>query len=158
METTLIQKLFSSFEDIKHTEENGVEYWSARELQHLLTYKEWRNFETVLEKAMEACRKAGDSKFDHFVGVNKMVSLGSDAEREVFDIHLTRLQLTSSRRMAIHGNKKSPLLRRISRSRRTNKNSSRKNSSTSSLSMSEKSSHRLKKNSQDSPSNVVSMV
>jgi DNA-damage-inducible protein D len=90
METTLIQKLFTSFEDIKHTNEDGVEYWSARDLQKLLMYKEWRNFEVVLEKAMEACRKAGNSKFDHFVGVNKMVSVGSEAEREVFDIHLTR--------------------------------------------------------------------
>jgi DNA-damage-inducible protein D len=90
METSRISKLFSSFEDIKHLSEDGIEYWSARELQKLLTYKDWRNFETVLEKAMEACRKAGNSKFDHFVGVNKMVSLGSDAEREVFDIHLTR--------------------------------------------------------------------
>lgn len=90
METALITKLFASFEDIKHTDKDDVEYWSARELQKLLTYKDWRNFETVLEKAMEACRKAGNSKFDHFVGVNKMVSVGSDAEREIFDIHLTR--------------------------------------------------------------------
>jgi DNA-damage-inducible protein D len=90
METTLIAKLFTSFEEIKHTDENGVEFWSARELQKLLTYKDWRNFEVVLEKAMEACRKAGNSKFDHFVGVNKMISLGKDAEREIFDIHLTR--------------------------------------------------------------------
>ncbi len=90
METTLISKLFSSFEDIKHTDESGVEYWSARDLQKLLAYKDWRNFESVLEKAMEACRKAGNSKFDHFVGTNKKVSLGSEAEREVSDIHLTR--------------------------------------------------------------------
>jgi DNA-damage-inducible protein D len=90
METTLISKLFSSFEDIKHTDESGVEYWSARDLQKLLTYKEWRNFEVVLDKAMEACRKAGNSKFDHFVGVNKMITAGKEAEREIFDIHLTR--------------------------------------------------------------------
>lgn len=90
METTLITKLFQSFEEIKHTNENSVEYWSARDMQKLLMYKEWRNFELVLEKAMEACRKSGNSKFDHFVGVNKMVSVGSDAEREIFDIHLTR--------------------------------------------------------------------
>ncbi len=90
METTLIHKLFQSFEEIKHSGENGVEYWSARELQKILTYKDWRNFEFVLEKAMEACRKSWSSKFDHFVGVNKMVSVGSDAEREIFDIHLTR--------------------------------------------------------------------
>jgi DNA-damage-inducible protein D len=90
METSLITKLFISFEEIKHLNEAGTEYWSARELQRLLTYKDWRNFEVVLEKAMEACRKAGNSKFDHFVGVNKMISLGKEAEREIFDIHLTR--------------------------------------------------------------------
>jgi DNA-damage-inducible protein D len=90
METTLITQLFTSFEEIKHMSEDGSEYWSARDLQSLLSYKEWRNFEVIIEKAMEACKKAGNSKFDHFVGVNKMVSLGSDAEREIFDIHLTR--------------------------------------------------------------------
>ena len=90
METTLITKLFASFEAIKQTREDRSEYWSARDLQTLLGYKEWRNFEVVMEKAMTACREAGNSKFDHFVGVNKMVSLGSDAEREIFDIHLTR--------------------------------------------------------------------
>lgn len=90
MENTLIQKLFQSFEDIKHTDDNGVEYWSARDLQRLLTYKDWRNFEVVLEKAMEACRKSWNSKFDHFVGVNKMITAGKEAQREIFDIHLTR--------------------------------------------------------------------
>jgi DNA-damage-inducible protein D len=90
METTLITQLFTSFEEIKHMSTDGSEYWSARDLQWLLSYKDWRNFEIVIEKAMEACKKAGNSKFDHFVGVNKMVSLGSDAEREIFDIHLTR--------------------------------------------------------------------
>ncbi len=90
METTLISQLFTSFEEIKHISPDRPEYWSARDLQWLLSYKDWRNFEIVIEKAMEACKKAGNSKFDHFVGVNKMVSLGSDAEREIFDIHLTR--------------------------------------------------------------------
>lgn len=90
METTLITKLFTFFEEIKHLDEYDTEYWSARDMQKLLMYKEWRNFEVVLEKAMEACRKAGNSKFDHFVAVNKKVSLGSDADREIFDIHLTR--------------------------------------------------------------------
>ncbi len=90
METTLIAQLFTSFEEIKHMSPDRPEYWSARDLQWLLSYKDWRNFEIVIEKAMEACKKAGNSKFDHFVGVNKMVSLGSDAEREIFDIHLTR--------------------------------------------------------------------
>jgi DNA-damage-inducible protein D len=90
METTLITQLFTSFEEIKHMSTDGSEYWSARDLQWLLSYKDWRNFEIVIEKAMEACKKAGNSKFDHFVGVNKMISTGKTAEREVFDIHLTR--------------------------------------------------------------------
>ena len=90
METTLITQLFTSFEEIKHIGADGSEYWSARDLQWLLSYKDWRNFEIVIEKAMEACKKAGNSKFDHFVGVNKMISTGKTAEREVFDIHLTR--------------------------------------------------------------------
>ncbi len=89
MKTTQISQLFQSFEGIKYIHDDK-EYWSARELQFLLGYKEWRNFETVLEKAMMACREAWNSKFDHFVGINKMVSLGSDAEREIFDIHLSR--------------------------------------------------------------------
>jgi DNA-damage-inducible protein D len=90
METTLITQLFHSFEEIKHIAEDGTEYWSARDLQKILGYQTWRNFEVVMEKAMIACRVAGNSKFDHFVGVNKMVSTGSDAEREIFDIHLSR--------------------------------------------------------------------
>ena len=90
METTLITQLFTSFEEIKHISADGSEYWSARDLQWLLSYKDWRNFEIVIEKAMEACKKAGNSKFDHFVGVNKMIPTGKTAEREVFDIHLTR--------------------------------------------------------------------
>ena len=90
METTLIAQLFHSFEEIKHIAADGTEYWSARDLQRILGYQTWRNFEVVMEKAMTACREAGNSKFDHFVGVNKKVSLGSDAEREIFDIHLSR--------------------------------------------------------------------
>lgn len=90
METTLITQLFHSFEEIKHVAEDGTEYWSARDLQKILGYKDWRNFEIVMEKAMTACREAGNSKFDHFVGVNKMISVGKEAEREIFDIHLSR--------------------------------------------------------------------
>lgn len=58
METTLIAQLFSSFESIKQIREDGSEYWSARDLQDLLGYKEWRNFELIIEKAMTACREA----------------------------------------------------------------------------------------------------
>lgn len=90
METTLVSRLFQSFEEIKHFTDESVEYWSARDLQKVLGYRDWRNFEVVMEKAMIACREAGNSKFDHFVGVNKKVSVGSDANRTIFDIHLSR--------------------------------------------------------------------
>ena len=71
-----------SFEDIKHIDENGIEFWFGRELQLVLDYKEWRKFENVITKAKESCENSGNSAFDHFVGAAKMVKIGSDAERE----------------------------------------------------------------------------
>ncbi len=46
-----------TFEDIKHIDENGIEFWYARELQSVLNYKEWRKFENVINKATESCKK-----------------------------------------------------------------------------------------------------
>ena len=71
-----------TFEDIKHTDENGMEFWYARELQNILTYKEWRKFENVIVKAKKSCKNTGISVFDHFVDVDKMVQIGSGAERK----------------------------------------------------------------------------
>ncbi len=79
-----------TFEEIKHVDENGVEYWCARELQTVLDYKEWRKFENVIKKAMEACKNTGISTFEHFVGADKMVKIGSGAERKQIDYKLTR--------------------------------------------------------------------
>ena len=62
-----------TFEDIKHINEDGIEYWYARELQKVLNYKEWRKFENVINKAKEACKNTDISVFEHFVGVDKMV-------------------------------------------------------------------------------------
>ena len=89
MKKDLIQKLHKSFEGCAHQNE-GVEYWLARELQDLLGYKEWRNFGLVIDKAKVACQNAGQAVTDHFVDVNKMIGLGKGAEREVDDIALTR--------------------------------------------------------------------
>ncbi len=80
----------SIFEDIKHINEYGDEFWYARELQTVLQYTEWRNFVKVIDKAKEACRNSSMSVIDHFVDVNKMVGIGSDAEREIQDIKLSR--------------------------------------------------------------------
>jgi DNA-damage-inducible protein D len=85
----LIQKLHKSFEDCAH-QHDGVEYWLARELQDLLGYTQWRNFETVLEKARTACANAGQAVDDHFADVSKMIDLGKGAQREVVDVELTR--------------------------------------------------------------------
>lgn len=78
------------FESIRHTLEDGTEFWYARELQGALEYTEWRNFTRVIEKAMAACANSGNSTADHFGEVNKMVSLGSGAERSVQDFMLSR--------------------------------------------------------------------
>ncbi len=79
-----------TFEDIKHIDENGIEYWYARELQVVLNYKEWRKFENVISKAKESCKNSEISAFDHFVDVDKMVQIGSGAERKQKDYKLTR--------------------------------------------------------------------
>lgn len=89
MKKEQIQELFERFESACYAFE-GVECWSARELQKIYHYTEWRNFLKVLEKAREACKNAGEKLSDHFVGVNKMVLLGSGAERKIEDIALSR--------------------------------------------------------------------
>lgn len=84
-----IQILFFQFEEASCFL-NDVECWSARELCSLLGYTEWRNFGKVIDKAKNACENVGHSITDHFVDVNKMVELGSGAERQIDDIMLTR--------------------------------------------------------------------
>ena len=84
-----IQALFQSYEDAVCLIDN-TECWSARELQQLLGYSLWQNFTKVISKAKEACQNVGQEVSDHFIDVNKMVVIGSGAEREVDDILLTR--------------------------------------------------------------------
>lgn len=89
MHKEIIQQLQKNFEDSCH-QKDGVEYWLARELQELVEYSEWRNFEKVVEKAKESCVNAHQKLSDHFVEVNKMVGIGSGVEKEIYDIMLTR--------------------------------------------------------------------
>lgn len=89
MKTTEIKALFEQFEEAS-AEFEGVECWSARELQLLLGYSKWENFANVIEKAKEACRNAEQNISDHFPDVRKMVSIGSGAEKEIDDMLLTR--------------------------------------------------------------------
>ena len=78
------------FESIKHIDEDGKEYWYARELMVALGYKDWRYFETVIIKAKEACKSSDISVIEHFVVDNKMFKIGNNAKREKKDFKLTR--------------------------------------------------------------------
>jgi len=79
-----------NFEDIKHIDEYGNEYWFARELQQVLDYKEWRKFLGVIDKAKDACNNSNFTLSDHFVQVDKMVEIGSGAKRKQVDFKLSR--------------------------------------------------------------------
>ena len=85
-----IDKNNKSFEDIKHIDENGIEFWYARELMPILQYSNWQNFEKIILKAKMACENSSIAKIDHFTDVNKMVQIGSGAYREQIDYKLTR--------------------------------------------------------------------
>ena len=90
MQTDVIQTLTSTFEAHAQQTETGVEYWLARDLQHLLGYDEWRNFTAVISKAKTACEVTGHQVSDHFVDVNKTIQMPKMAEKEVPDLMLTR--------------------------------------------------------------------
>lgn len=79
-----------TFEKIKHIDEEGMEFWYARELAKALEYKRWDKFKNVLTKAVIACQNSNNLINDHFSQVEKMVSLGSDATRKIEDYKLSR--------------------------------------------------------------------
>ncbi len=68
-----------TFEEIKHIDEDGVEFWYARELMPVLQYSNWQNFEKTIKKAMLACENSNITITDHFIEVSKMVQIGSGA-------------------------------------------------------------------------------
>jgi DNA-damage-inducible protein D len=89
MKTEEIKQLFAQFEAAAAEVEN-IECWSARDLQKLLGYSKWENFDKVIQKAKDACTNAGEDISNHFPDVRKMVPIGSGAEKEIDDILLTR--------------------------------------------------------------------
>ena len=84
------KKHYLTFEQMKHTDSDRKEYWSARELSKILDYSEYRHFQPVVEKAKDACKKSGYEVENHFEEILVMVDIGSDAKRKVADINLSR--------------------------------------------------------------------
>jgi DNA-damage-inducible protein D len=90
MKKELVKSLTDTFQNHSNTTDNGIEFWFARDIQHLLGYTEWRNFTNVITKAKTSCEASGNNISDHFVDINKMVNIGSGAQKQVEDIMLTR--------------------------------------------------------------------
>ena len=82
MEQQQIQSLTTTFDGHAQQAGNGVEFWLARDLQHLLGYGKWDNFQSVISKAKTACEISGHNIADHFADVGKMVELGSGSQHE----------------------------------------------------------------------------
>jgi len=80
----------AGFEELKRANDFGAEYWTARELQSLLGYRQWRGFEKAIQKAVTSCQQSGNEPANHFARARKMVDIGSEAARELDDYHLSR--------------------------------------------------------------------
>ncbi len=90
MAKEISKQALSVFEQIRQTDENGNEFWAARQLAKALEYTDFRNFLSVIEKAKEACKNSGQEVENHLVEFNEMVSIGSGAEREMNSYKLSR--------------------------------------------------------------------
>jgi len=94
MKKEFIAELFAKFEDACY-DYSGVECWSARELQTILGYSQWKNFRNVIDKAQKSCEQAGEDIKNHFAEFGKMVDIGSGAQKEIQDIALTRYAVSA---------------------------------------------------------------
>jgi len=100
-----IDGLLSGFEAVRHVDDDGMDYWQARETAPLLGYKRWENFETAIGRAQAACANSGEEVDDHFRGVTKMITVGKGAQREAADWELTRF---ASYLIALNGDPNKP--------------------------------------------------
>ena len=85
----IIEKTENLFEDIKHINEEGGEYWSARELQKVLQYSKWENFHKVIKQAMISCENSNNMIFNHFPEIRKIIDAGV-SKKKVLDYNLSR--------------------------------------------------------------------
>lgn len=89
-EKLLTSKTETNFEQIKHIDENGVEFWYARELMVVLEYSKWGNFKNVIKKAINACKGSNINEEEHFADVGRVLKVGNNAEMDIEDFKLTR--------------------------------------------------------------------
>lgn len=89
MKKELIQELFEKFEAACYVYKD-IECWSARDLQIIFNYAQWKNFFNVIEKAKVSCESSGVAVSDHFADIGKMIGLAKGAQREIEDIALSR--------------------------------------------------------------------
>jgi len=90
MKNTAISRLFNDFEGIVQQTDDGIEFWFARDLQHVLGYAKWQSFQSIILKGKTACDHTGDEIEDHFLDAEKEVVIGSGVKRSIDDVMLTR--------------------------------------------------------------------
>lgn len=90
MENSIINKTEKNFENIKHIDENGIEFWYARELMEMLEYSKWGNFIKVIDKAKKSCENSNNIVFEHFADVGKTIKMPKNAKKTIDDMKLTR--------------------------------------------------------------------
>lgn len=90
MKIEIIQSLTNDFENHSHTTDGGIEFWFARDLQHLLGYAKWENFNKVIIKAKTSCEVSNNEVSNHFPDVRKTIAMPKGASKEILDVMLTR--------------------------------------------------------------------
>ena len=106
-----------SFENLKQVNDHGAEYWSARDLQPLLGYSQWRRFEDAINRAITSCEQSGNNSEHHFAGAGKPITGGKGAVQVVQDYQLSRFACYLIARTATRASRKSPKPRNTSPSR-----------------------------------------